>query len=148
MKYFTKLLLLLIPAGIFIGCEKQEYFKSESEIKKQLGYSWKQVVMTKKGYQTQYEVWKFHDDSLTIDFTCDSLLQKNLAPARIVRGTYTVHTTMTKVYVRVSNFRDDVGSYYFNSEWTVVNLDDKILVCASEDPHAGGVQEREFTRLD
>ncbi|CAN5444661.1 hypothetical protein BH11BAC1_BH11BAC1_16130 [soil metagenome] len=148
MKDFNKILLLLIFAASLAGCEKQEYFKSESAVKKELGYSWKQVVMTRKYYSTRYEVWQFSGDSLIIKMTSDSLTENNLPPSNIFRGTYTVKTTMTKVYVNVSNFPDDEGSYYFNSEWNVVSLDSKILVIASEDPKAGGINEREFTRVD
>ncbi len=147
MKYLKSLAALALIAVVFWGCEKQEYFKSESEIKKELAYSWKQVLMTKKYYSTVYEVWQFHDDSLLISFTSDSLTENNIQP-RVERGTYTVNTTMTKVFINISNFPDDVGSYYFNSEWTVVTLDNKILVVASEDPHAGGINEREFVRID
>ena len=148
MKYFNKLPIVILIAVVFASCEKQEYFKSESSVRKELAYSWKQVVMTRKYYSTTYEVWRFHDDSLTITFTSDSLTDNNLPPVHTFSGTYSVRTTMTKVFVTVSDFPNDEGSYYFNSEWTVVSLDSKILVMASEDPHAGGINEREFTRID
>jgi hypothetical protein len=147
MKYFIKLLFLGCAALPFSGCEEQEYFKSESEIKKELAYSWKQVLMVRKYYNTQYEVWRFKEDSVTITFTSDSLAELNQF-VRVVGGTYSIHTTMTKVFVTLSNFPDDEGSYYFNSEWTTVLLNDKVLVMACEDPHAGGVLQRDFTRLD
>lgn len=148
MKYFTKLPIVLLIAVALVSCEKQEYFKSESQVKKDLAYSWKQVVMSRKYYSTKYEIWKFQEDSLIITFTNDSLMDNNFSPLYVVRGKYSVKTTMTKVFINVSDFPDNQGSYYFNSEWTVVSLDSKGLVVASEDPNAGGINEREFTRID
>ena len=96
MKYFTKLPFVLLLVVALAGCEKQEYFKSASQVKKDLGYSWKQVLMSRDtNLFSTYQVWSFNDDVLTIirkkvsnDATLDTLI-----------GKYSVNTTMTKVYI-------------------------------------------------
>ena len=145
MKYFTKLPFVLLLVVALAGCEKQEYFKSGSQVKKDLNYSWKEILMSHDTIKyPSYMVWTFNDDVLTIirkkvsnDVTIDTLT-----------GKYSVNTTMTKVYINTANFPDDAAWYWLNAEWNVVSLDSKGLVIASEDPNAGGINEREFTRMD
>lgn len=145
MKYFTKLPIVLLIAVALVSCEKQEYFKSESQIKKELAYSWKQVLMSKDtALFPSYQIWTFKEDVLTIirkkvsnEVTIDTLT-----------GNYSINTTMTKVYINTTNFPDDPAWYWLNAEWNVVFLDSKGLVIASEDPKAGGINEREFSRMD
>ena len=143
MKSLSKLFLLLMAAGFLASCEKQEYFKSESDVKKDLGYAWKQVLMS---HDTtiipNYHMWIFKDDVLTI------VLKKSSddTPIDTLIGNYTVHTTLTKVFITTTNFPDNEAWYWLNTEWTDVYLNNKGLVVASEDPRAGGINELEFTR--
>lgn len=145
MKYFINLALALFAVASLSSCEKQEYLKSESEIKDELGYSWKQILMSKDtNLFPSYQMWTFKDDQLTI-------ITKNATtnmPTDTLVGNYSVNTTLTKVFVTTSNFPDNAAWYWLNAEWTVVGLDSKGLVIASEDPHAGGINEREFLRVD
>jgi hypothetical protein len=104
--------------------------------------------MVRKYPNTVYMVWKFKDDSLTITRTCDSLVNLSANPLSVYHGTYKINTTLTKVFFKTSSFPDDAASYWLNADWTVVFLDSKGLVIASEDPRAGGINEREFTRRD
>ena len=145
MKYFTKLPIVLLVAFAFVGCEKQEYFKSEGEVKKELAYSWKQVLMSRDTTLfSSYQMWTFKDDKLTIVVKRSA----DNAPIDTLEGNYSVNTTLTKVYINTSNFPNDAAWYWLNAEWNVVYLDSKGLVVASEDPSAGGINEREFTRID
>ena len=143
MKYFTKLTFLLLVAGFFSSCEKQEYFKSESEIEEDLAYSWKQELMSLS--YDEFETWTFTDGKINIKYQSTST---GLPTKAELSGTYSINTTMTKVFINLADFPDNEGSYFYNAEWTVVMLDNKSLVVASEDPHAGGVQQRDFTRID
>ncbi len=145
MKYFTKLPILFLIVIAFAGCEKQEYFKSKSAVKKELAYSWKQVLMSRDTTRfPSYQMWTFKDDVLTIVIKKAS----NDLPIDTLSGNYSINTTMTKVFINTSNFPDNAAWYFLNAEWNVVSLDDKGLVIASEDPSAGGINEREFTRID
>jgi len=145
MKSLSKLLLILVAAGFLSSCEKTEYFKSESDIKKELGYSWKQVLMSHDTTLiNDYYMWTFKDDQLTIirkrasdDVAFDTLT-----------GNYTVRTTLTRVFITTTNFPDNASWYWMNAEWFDVALNNKGLVVASEDPQAGGIKELEFTRID
>jgi hypothetical protein len=93
---------------------------------------------------SSYHVWTFKDDALTI------VLKKasNDAIIDTLLGNYSINTTLTKVFINTSNFPDNVAWYWLNAEWNVVFLDGEGLVIASEDPSAGGINEREFTRID
>jgi hypothetical protein len=145
MKYPFKLILVMLTAVALIGCEKQEYLKSESEIKKELAYSWKQILMSKDtNVFPNYQMWTFKDDQLTIVIKKAS----DNTPLDTMVGTYTVNTTLTKVFINTADFPGNDAFYWLNAEWTVVGLDSKGLVVASEDPHAGGINEREFVRMD
>jgi hypothetical protein len=145
MNSLSKLLLFLVAAGFLSGCEKQEYFKSESEVKKEISFSWKQVMMSHDtNLVYSYYMWTFKDDKMTI------VRKKFVDDASIdtLSGTFKINTTLSKVFVTTSNFPANAGWNWMNAEWTVVALDNKILVVASEDPDQGGINELEFTRID
>ena len=145
MKSLSKLLLWLFAAGLMASCEKQEYFKSESDVKKELGHSWNQVLMSHDTIAIPYyHMWTFKDDVLTIVLKRSS----NNIPFDTIIGNYSVRTSLTKVFVTTYNFPDNEAWYWLNCEWTDVSLDNKGLVVAAEDPRAGGVKIMEFTRID
>jgi hypothetical protein len=145
MKSLSKLLLFLFAAGLLASCEKQEYFQSESDVKKELNHSWNQVRMSHNpALIPNYYVWIFNGDSLT-------MIIKNSSDDAVIDtlvGSYSVRTTLTRVFVTTSNFPDNDSWYWLNTEWTDVSLSGKGLVVAAEDPRAGGIKELEFTRND
>ena len=143
MNSLSKLLLILFAAAMLASCEKQEYFKSESDIKKELGHSWTQVLMSHDTTLIdKFHMWTFKDDVLTIVLKRAS----DGTPLDTMVGNYSVRTTLTKVFLTTYNFPDNDAWYWLNTEWTDVFLDNRGLVVASEDPHAGGINELEFTR--
>ena len=145
MKSLSKLLLLFIAAGFFAGCEEQEYFKSESDVKKELGHSWNQILMSQDTMlMPYYHVWNFKDDVLTI------ILKKASDDSAFdtLTGNYSIRTSLTKVFITTSNFPENEAWYWLNTEWTDVALDNRGLVVAAEDPRAGGIKILEFSRID
>ena len=145
MKYITRLPLIILLSVFFASCEEQEYFKSESEIKKQLSYSWKQILMTSDTNDAPlYEVWSFKDDQLI--FRRYKVTNNKMVDS--LAGNFSVNTTLTKVFLTTSGFPDDNAWHQLNAEWTVVFLNNKALSMASEDSYGGGVIQREFTRID
>src|SRR4051812_14528431 len=104
MKSLSTLLLLLFAAGLLASCEKQEYFQSESDVKKELNHSWNQVRMSHNpSLIPNYYVWIFNADNLTMiiknsadDATIDTLV-----------GSYSVRTTLTRVFITTYNFPDN-----------------------------------------
>jgi len=145
MKSMSKLLFLFLAAGLMASCEKQEYFKSESDVKKELGYSWNQILMSQDtNVIPYYHMWIFKDDVLTIVLKRAS----DDTPFDTLIGNYSVRTSLTKVFVTTYNFPENDAWYWLNCEWTDVSLDNRGLVVAAEDPRAGGVKIMEFSRID
>ena len=145
MKSLLKLLLFLVTSSFLTSCEKQEYFKSESDVKKELSYAWTQVLMSHDTTLIpNYHMWVFKDDVLTIIIKKAS----NGASIDTLTGNYSVRTSLTKVFITTYNFPENPAWYWLNTEWTDVFLNNRGLVVASEDPQAGGINELEFTRMN
>ena len=136
MKSYKFFVLLFLLSAFFTGCEKQEYFKSESGIRNQLRHKWHRVQISHTE-DSPIEFWDFHDNKLTITGS-------NNASASI-EGEFSVRTTLTRVFITTKNFQNGPQSYN-NAKWTVISLDSEILVIAADDPVNGSLIEREFTR--
>ena len=131
LKSFSALLLISV---VFSGCEKQEYFKSESEIKSEIAHTWHRLQVSHT--QSDREFWTFKDGKVTI---VDSLNNS------LIEGEYSVSTTMTKVYVTTKNFKSNGGDYDGN-KWQVIQLDGSVLQMAGDSPTSGALIQREFER--
>ena len=132
-------LALFLIAIVTNSCDqKQEYFKSESEIKKELQHSWKMIQIASTDPANR--VWKFHDGTLEI-YQDDQLINN---------GTYSVKTTWNRVYITTEGLAENttpgVCDNQWNAKWTVITLDDGVLVMVNK--RCGGLLDREFERLD
>jgi hypothetical protein len=137
MKTFKPIALLLLFSLLFIGCEKQEYFKSESTIKKELqNYKWHRVQISIN--DSPVEVWEFHDGKITIT--------GGTGASATLEGEYSVSTTLTKVFISTKNFPLQDADIYDGAKWTVVKLDGEVLIIAADSPAGGGLIQREFTK--
>ena len=139
MKFFLKPTLALILASfLFIGCEKQEYFKSKKGIDSQLQGNWKRVRISASDPSNQ--IWNFNDGSITITSGKDT-----------VTGSYSVHTTLFKVFFTTDKLPGNCTDHgnptdmcKVSAKWQVIILDDEVLDIATDG--CGGVIENEFSK--
>jgi hypothetical protein len=135
MKYLKIIVSLLLPTIFLIGCEKQEYFKSEDTIQSELQHTWHRVQISHNDSPSEY--WIFKDGKVSI---ANDTLSAGL------EGEYSVKTTLTKVFITTKNFHSAAATYYDGCKWQVIKLDGSVLCIAGEDPNTGALMQREFTR--
>ena len=115
------------------SCSKEEYFKSESGIKKQLQGSWNLIPIPRTSPDQN---WAFNNsDKMTrnesgIDFT----------------GDFKINTSLTKAQIKLENFLIVSGSFDYNGTWEIVQLDDNFLIIANDRDGTSGIKELEFTK--
>lgn len=139
-------LVLLISFSI-ISCNKQEYFKSESGIKKQLQGTWDLIpipryitITTDSGsYQKErLENWVFGESIVTIT--------NNNGGGETGTSEFSVHTTWTKVEVELKGVTAPLTAALYNGKWQVVRLDDNILSIANDHDGSTGLTQLEFKK--
>jgi hypothetical protein len=131
-----KISLPLLMLGVLMGCEKQEYFKSEKTIQSEIQHTWHRVQISHLDAPNEY--WDFKDGKVRMYLLNDTV-------AAGVEGNYSVNTTMTKVFVTTKEFTTSNVTYE-NMEWQVIQLDASVLQIAGEDATTGSLIQREFTR--
>ena len=139
-KFSTLIFLVFI---LFYSCLKQEYFKSEKEIKKELQGTWKLISIPKKdiiGTDTidHVESWTFDDTKVTI---------VNYNQTGI--STYSIHTSITQAKFKL----DDIIPKFIlparprsNGTWQIVKLDGSFLIIASDQDGLSGLTQLEFQK--
>jgi hypothetical protein len=141
MKFFFKYAFPLLLAGVlFIGCEKQEYFKSKKGVEKQLQGNWNRVRLGKDA--PQEEIWNFNDGTLIISGSG----AKSINVTDTI-GNYSIKTTLLKVFITTENLPAPCSSGIYclvNNKWQVILLNDQVLDIATDG--CNGVIEREFTK--
>lgn len=133
MKISRSLLLAVLFPAILASwsCEKNEMFKSESKIKKQLVGSWNLIPIPRTNPN---EVWTFDNSGNAYLFR---------EPAEHDTGTYEIKTTLTKVELKIKDLEHFTD---FATTWQVVLLDDEILVMANDHLGATGIKELDFQK--
>jgi hypothetical protein len=145
------LLSILIPALLFIlseSCDKQEYLKSESEIKKDLNGTWKLIPIPR--YDSIYvnsakiriehvETWNFNDTKVTI-------VNNGLTST----STYSVNTSFSKAEFKLDNVTPDfvppARVREINGNWRIIKVDGDLLIIANDQDGTSGLTELEFNR--
>ena len=135
MKTFRHLsgFVLMLCILALNSCSKEEYFKSESGIKKQLQGSWNLIPIPRTSPDQN---WAFNNsDKMTrsesgIDFT----------------GDFKINTSLTKAQIKLENFLIVSGSFDYNGTWEIVQLDDNFLIIANDRDGTSGIKELEFTK--
>jgi hypothetical protein len=136
MKALRITIPLMLMLCILMGCEKQEYFKSASTIQNEIQHTWHRVQISHLDAPNEY--WDFKDGKVKIFLLNDTV-------AAGVEGSYSVNTTLTKVFVTTLDFSTQ-GVIYEDMKWQVIQLDGSIMQIAGEDPKTGSLIQREFTK--
>lgn len=134
MKWLYSITLSLIVL-CFYGCDKEEYFKSESGTQKELTGAWNLIPIPKYNPDGSLRVenWGFDNGKLNI--------QSN---GTRITADYTINTSLTTVKVEVSNVSQ--RPEYYNGTWQVVKLNSKFLIIANDHGGSSGLTELEFTK--
>ena len=133
---------------LFNSCLKQEYFKSEKEIKKELQGTWKLFPIPK--YDTinnpdltrsvieHFETWTFDDTKVTIvDYNQTGI------------STYSINTSISKAEF---NLDEIIPGFVLparprsNGTWRIVKLDGNNLNISSDQDGTSGLIQLEFQK--
>lgn len=137
----TKAFLSWLFAGSIIlafwSCSKTEYFKSESKVNEQLKGSWTLLPIPRTAHK---ETWTFNEGTVYRH----KATSYDTEPVPYDTGTYTVHTSLLKVEIKIDNFRVLLDE--LNGKWQVVTLNDQFLVMATDHDGSTGILQREFEK--
>jgi hypothetical protein len=129
---FTLSLVLLS----FYGCDKEEYFKSESGTQKELTGSWNLIPIPK--YNPDGSL---HTENWTFAENGNVNIEKN---GNHFSATYSISTTLTTVKIKLENTTSEAE--FYNGSWQVVKLNSKFLVIANDHDGATGLAQLEFQK--
>ena len=133
----------------FNSCLKQEYFKSEKEIKKDLLGTWRLVPIPRfdtiinpdfsKTIIVHNETWTFDDVNVTI-------LNYNQTSV----STYSINTSISKAEFKLDGinppFNYPARIREINGTWRIVKLDGNILIVANDQDGTSGLTQLEFQK--
>jgi hypothetical protein len=136
---------LFCTALLFYSCKKQNFLRSESEVKKELQGTWDLLAIPK--YDTvstiplltvlHVENWTFNETQVFINIESQSA---SLA------SNYTVHTSATKAEIKVENVADPHFTARYNGTWQIVRLDENFLAIANDREGTSGLLQLEFKK--
>lgn len=132
IRNISGLVLVLCIVGLY-SCSKEEYFKSESGIKKQLQGNWSLIPIPRTNPDQN---WEFNSS--------DKMTRSELGVSYI--GDFKVSTSLTKAEIKLENFLVVSGSFDYNGTWEIVQLDDDFLIIANDRDGTSGIKELEFTK--
>ena len=139
-KFSTLIFLVFI---LFYSCLKQEYFKSEKEVKKDLQGTWKLIAIPKYNLndtiKTEHiESWTFNDTYVTI-----------INNGQTATSTYSVNTTISKAEIKLDGITPEFvlpARHRNNGTWQIVKLDNSILSISSDRDGTSGLIQLEFQK--
>ena len=123
LRHLPVLIMTLCFVALF-SCSKEEYFKSESGIKKQLQGSWSLIPIPRTNPDQN---WAFNSS------------------AKMTRSE-NVHTTISKAEIKIENLLVVSGQFDYNGTWQIVQLDDDFLIIANDRDGTSGIKQLEFTK--
>ncbi len=116
-----------------MGCEKNSYFQSESTINSAIEKRWHRIRVD----GGVAEDWVFKSGKIY------RIQEKAGIQDTIDTGSYTVNTTISDAFITLSGFSP---TYHFNAKFTIVDIDDDVLVFFGNDAvNGGGTIYLEFT---
>lgn len=159
MKIRSLLTLLLLFAVLFTACEDNMWLRSEKKLKEKIQGTWEHETLGDTNFHYR-EQWIFEGDMLHTVFieteppdlidsgTKDSILTDNADT--VVKSKFTIDARINRAYLKLQlmdrgNVND--SSVIFIDKWEFVELDDKVLYLATDDPVSGSVLQREFFKV-
>ena len=137
-------ILSLFIISVFISCSKQEYLKSEKEIKKALQGTWTLIPIPRYDVidsvqQKHFETWTFNDTKVII-----------VNGSQTASSTYSVHTSFSKAEFKLDGV-EPVFTYpsrvrSINGTWRIVQLDDDVMVISNDQDGNSGLTQLDFVR--
>lgn len=146
-KLSTSSIIVLITF-IFNSCSKEEYFKSESGIRKELLGTWSLIPIprfdnTPLGKAVHFESWTFDESTVSIINGFENNTQS-------ASSTYSIKTTITKAEIKLEDvqplFVSPARVRVLNGTWQIVQLDGDFLIIASDQDGTTGLTELEFQK--
>jgi hypothetical protein len=147
MKSRLIFLSAIVALAMIYSCGKEQYFKSESSVKKNLKGTWDLIPIPKYmtvdtgggSYQKErFENWVFDDNTVTIT--------NNNGSGETGNSTYSVHTSWTKAFVTVDGVPQPLTAEHYNGEWQIVRLDNEIMAIANDHDGSTGLTQLEFKK--
>ncbi len=141
--------IFLISVVCFLSCQKEEYLKSEKEIKKELAGTWTLIPIPRydsivnpdltKTAVEHFETWSFNDTKVTI-----------VNNGQTSSSTYSVSTGLSKAEFKLDGvtpvFVPPARVREINGTWQIIQLDDDVLIIANDQDGSSWLTELEFKR--
>lgn len=171
---FKSLIAFVAAASVLVSCESNHFFKSEKKLKGDIIGTWEKIPFTISDVRLK-ERWIFSDGDVTIisyavedsilydsciynypalsiiscndssNYYNDIVRNDGVDTIVIDKGSYVVDATVAAPFLKIEGLRNFVSPFY-NSKWTIVQLDSKVLDIATDYPDNTGVLQREFLK--
>jgi hypothetical protein len=133
---FTRIVAVVAILAFFSGCQKNNILRSEKELNEQVIGTWEKAKVSSKEIIT--ENWVFENGLVTRILLTDS------TSTNLDRGRYSIDAKLTTAYLTTTEFKK-LGDE-LNQKWTLVELNDDILIIASDGTQGGGLLTLEFSK--
>lgn len=131
---------LKIFAALFIGagfvlsaCETNRWFQSEDSLNAKIQTTWSKIRINPSAFLEQ---WTFDGGKVY------RVIGSPQSPTDIDTGNYSVETTISKAYLKISDFRRQQDE--LNAKWEILELSGGVLFIATDQNGSSGVKQLEF----
>ena len=134
-------ILCAFVSVLFLSCEDNLVFTSESKLSSRLQGEWNPIKYTSL-YGNAYNnvhTWKFDNGSLFV--------YENAGGAGVDTASYAIDAKVKNPTLKIEGFKTPLldSSFGFNVKWTIIQLDNKVLDIVGN-PFDGGLVELEFEK--
>jgi hypothetical protein len=161
------IILLFFMSFILSSCEDSMVLKSEKKMTRDLQGKWQREYLGEPPYSVggcysdtvyYYETWTFKDNNWvqTYEFNVPVFCDGGIPDVTNNDGSDTLVLANFKVDARVSRAflkfqivaRNPNDTTKFVDKWEFVELEDKVLYLATDDPNSNSVLQREFFKIE
>lgn len=124
--------LFAIAGLIFVSCESNRWFQSESTLNAKIQTTWNKIRINPVA---PVEQWTFSEGKVTrIKMTAQDTL--------VDHGNYSISTTLSKAYLNITDFT--LVADELNAKWEILELNGGVLFIATDHNGTAGLQQLEF----